>query len=1058
MFIVNFLKKFTLEEFILALILAFIAGLIIDFILKGAIKKFIISIFRRIKKLLSIKKFEKKYRNWLVERYKFLQVRGIKTNAPVAIELEHVFVSLKTKKHSDRMPITIFKSAIEGIKDEETVIEESIKEEFIERKEEYETEKTYELKDLFNLPQKRFIIIGAPGSGKTTLLSYFALKFARKDIKKPFGIEDEFLPIFVNLRDTATGGFLDVRRFAENYDSYIECSHEPPGDFFKKKLNEGKCIILLDGLDEVASVEQRIKVANWVDELATAYSKNIFIATSRPYGYESAHLYNDFLELHILDFTPEQVKKFIEYWTKAVEIKAKGDESDFTLQEAKKRAEDLLKAIEENPKIEVLTVNPLLLTIVSLVHRYRAALPKRRVELYEECCDVLLGYWDTAKGLAGELQPRQKRTVLQPLAFYLHQKGLREEKREKFIELLENELPKIGVSKEKAGDFLNNIKERCGVLVETRIDHFGFTHLTFQEFLTARHILDNELENFLVAIKRDKYWLEVTLLYCGMKDTTKLLTKILKEPEDIFHTNLFLAGRCLAESLSVSPELRNELTEELYKIYWDEKEFQVSNETSLEILREIKDQRIIQKLIEETRAKDSYVRWRAAYALGQIQAKEAVAPLIELLKDKESDVQSCAVVALGKMHAKEAINPLIELIRDKEIYVKHSVAYALDLMQAKEAVLPLIELLKNKQIEVRRITAYILGRMQATEGIFPLTELLKDKELEVRGYAAYALGELHNKEAILPLIELLKDKELFVRGCAAYALGQIQATEAFPSLIELLKEKEVYFKEPQSYQLVKIDGEERLVILHVLSTVRQSAAYALNKIQPKEAVLVLVELLKDKKSLVRGNAASSLGEIQANETVPILTTLLRDNETYVREKTALALGRMKAAVAVSLLIQLLKDNVSNVREKAAWALGTIRAQEAVSSLIELLKDKETDVRASAAFALSQIQAQKAIPSLIELLKDKESDVRGRAAYALGQIKSENAVIPLIELLRDKESNVRERAADALGQIGDKKAVESLKLLLNDPVFDVRESAFRALKEISERTNTPIYKD
>ena len=853
MFVVNFLKKFTLEDFILALILAFIAGLVIDFILKGAIKKFIISIFRKIKKLLSIKKFEQKYRNWLIENYKFLKVRGIKTNAPVSIDLERVFISLRTKKPSYKMNISEIESIIKEMIDKSPNPIRSSREEFLKRKrEEYETEKNYELKDLFNLPQKRFIIIGAPGSGKTTLLSYFALKFARKDIKKPFGIEDEFLPIFVNLRDTATGGFLDVRRFAENYGSYVECPHKPPVDFFKNKLNEGKCIILLDGLDEVASVEQRIKVANWVDELATAYSKNIFIATSRTYGYESAHLYNDFLELHILDFTPEQVKKFIEYWTKAVEIKARGNESEFTLKEAKKRAEDLLKAIEENPKIEVLTVNPLLLTIVSLVHRYRAALPKRRVELYEECCDVLLGYWDTAKGIAGELQPRQKRTVLQPLAFYLHQNGLREEKKEKFIELLENELPRIGVSKEKAGDFLNNIKERCGVLVETRISHFGFTHLTFQEFLTARHILDNDLENFLVTRKRDKYWSEVTLLYCGMKDTTNFLNKILEEKEDIFYTNLFLAGRYLAESLSVSTELRTRIINALYNIYWNINEFNLSKWTALKILKEVKDQNVIQEFIENTKDEDSEVRGNAADALGEIKSEKAVSPLIELLKDEESGVRCRAANALGQMKSEQAVLPLIELLKDEHSAVKWYAVYALSQMKSENTVSSLIEQLKHEDREVRASTVTALGWMKSGQAVLPLIELLKDESIKVRVSAVNALAEIGSEQAVLPLIELLKDEESFVRGPAIDALGWIKSEQVVSRLIELLKDEE--------------------------SEVRGSAADALGKIKSENVVLPLIELLKDEESEVRGSAADALGQIGDEKAVESLKLLLNDGE------------------------------------------------------------------------------------------------------------------------------------------------------------------------------------
>jgi len=975
----NFLKKFSLQEIILAFILALLAGLIIDFILKGPIRKFFVSISTRVRKSKVTKKFEQKYRDWLVEKYKFLQVRGIKTNAPVAIELEKIFISLKTKKPAERIRFSEIESKIE----EEDIdrlpeIKELGRAEFLRRRiEERETERTYELKDLFNLPQKRFIIIGAPGSGKTTLLNYLALKFARKSEKGLFGIENEFLPIFINLRDTIKEGFsLDIKKFEENYNKYIECSDSPPQDFFKKKLDEGECIILLDGLDEVATAEQRASVAKWVDELATAYSRNIFIATSRPYGYETARLYNDFLELHILDFTPEQVEEFIRYWTKAVKIKARGDDSKFTLKEAEKEADDLIKAIKGHPKIEALTTNPLLLTIVSLVHRYRGHLPERRVELYDECCDVLLFHWDSAKGIAGELKAPQKRLILQPVAFHLHKNGLREEKKEKVIEFLDNELPKIGVSKNKASELLEEIRDRCGILVETKLGYFGFTHPTFQEFLTARYILDNELEDFLVSKKRDKYWLEVTLLYCGMKDTTNLIQKISKEKEDIFYTNLFLAGRCLAESLSVSPELRTEITQKLFDIWRDVNEFDKSQKTALEILKEIKDQKIILKLIELLRDKESDVRRRAAYALGQIQAKEAVLPLLELLKDKDSDVRGLAASALGQIQAKEAVLPLLELLKDKDSNVRGFAAVVLGQIQAKEAVGPLFELLKDKYSVVRSNAASALGKLQAKEAVGPLLELLKDKESYARSDAANALGQMQAKEAVLPLIELLKDEERNVRASAADALGQIQAKEVVLPLIELLKDKE--------------------------RNVRASAADALGQLQAKEAVGPLLELLKDKEGYVRGGAAYA----------------------------AYALGQIQAKEAVLPLLELLKDKEGYIRGRAAYALGQIQAKEAVLPLLELLKDKDSAVRGRAADALGQIQAKEAVEPLLELLKDKESYVRGSAAYALGKFADKKAIESLKQLLNDRKvtyyGNVRDSAFNALKEISEKTGIPIYK--------------------------------
>ena len=43
-----------------------------------------------------------------------------------------------------------------------------------------------------------------------------------------------------------------------------------------------------------------------------------------------------------------------------------------------------------------LAVNPLLLTIIAIVHRTRAVLPKERHKLYEECLKVMIELWNVA--------------------------------------------------------------------------------------------------------------------------------------------------------------------------------------------------------------------------------------------------------------------------------------------------------------------------------------------------------------------------------------------------------------------------------------------------------------------------------------------------------------------------------------------------------------------------------------------------------------------------------------------------------------------------------------
>ena len=59
----------------------------------------------------------------------------------------------------------------------------------------------------------------------------------------------------------------------------------------------------------------------------------------------------------------------------------------------------LLRAIQVNERIRELAINPLMLTVIAMVHRDRVKLPDRRAELYAEAVDVLLGKWEEAKGV-----------------------------------------------------------------------------------------------------------------------------------------------------------------------------------------------------------------------------------------------------------------------------------------------------------------------------------------------------------------------------------------------------------------------------------------------------------------------------------------------------------------------------------------------------------------------------------------------------------------------------------------------------------------------------------
>jgi len=181
------------------------------------------------------------------------------------------------------------------------------------------------------------------------------------------------------------------------------------------------------------------------------------------------------------------------------------------------------------------------------------------------------------------------------------------------------------------------------------------------------------------------------------------------------------------------------------------------------------DKEVIHDLIELlNNDPDWRVRCSAAEALCRLGvklgAKEAIEPLIASLKDPDSYVRYCAADALGELGAKEAIEPLIALLKDKDDRVRGISAEALGKLGAKKAVKPLIDFLTNA--------------------------LTNARDRSARLYAIWSLGKIGDKEAVKPLIDLTKDRDRgdLIRIKAIQALIQLNAKEAIPNLRELLNE------------------------------------------------------------------------------------------------------------------------------------------------------------------------------------------------------------------------------------------------------------------------------
>ncbi len=674
---------------------------------------------------------------------------------------------------------------------------------------------------VINLAQKKAVVLGAPGSGKTMLASYFALMLCETDQSKPSQIgltkEDDYLPVVVRIRDwilQPNMGLLEYLR--SNAEASLSCKQLPTG-FFEHWLDRGKALILLDGLDEVVDEAQRRKVAEHIETFLHQYKENPAVITSRPAGYRrDLFKLEEFPHYTLESFDDKQMTTFIDHW---YDSRIEGNKV-----QAERRKADLNKAFAKNDRIKLLAKNPLILTIITLIHRDRAVLPRQRYKLYEIAVETLVKSWEAVKDIDFYeqvllfLKSDDLLYILKKLAYWIHTQGSTGDAeggtlidKDELIRWLRKEIQTLKKceaheAKGEAERFIDFIQKRTGLLNEQGRDRYAFVHKTFQEYLTAEEIFDradveDDTEIILDHFRKhlhDQHWREVLLLLVSKlkgKKAQKAIQAVLdagSEYEQWLHRDLLFAGWCLTED---PPELSVVAADwvggilarlvglEVEKSQRVGSKIRGEVEKILHCFGETTVERIVWEKLQAQRNRIDRFRLLIFQAsLGQETA--AISSLLALFGDQDSFVRSRAVEALDQLgqSTPEVVSRLIALLGDKELNVRSSAVEALGQLgqSTPEVVSRLIALLGDKESSVRYYAAAALGELgQSTpEVVSRLIALLGDKESLVLSIAVEALGRLGQStpEVVSRLIALLGDKESFVRSSAASALGQLAKT------------------------------------------------------------------------------------------------------------------------------------------------------------------------------------------------------------------------------------------------------------------------------------------
>ena len=799
---------------------------------------------------------------------------------------------------------------------------------------------------------RKVMLLGAPGSGKTTLMNYVAVMLAQKQPEAIGLAQDiDWLPILIDIWDWAEYSNISILEYARQFAEKNLLVKSLPKGFFEHWLEDGRTVLLLDGLDHVTETAKGEQVVGQIKDFIQQFPNNWVIITSDNDRYSNSNTpweffwKQEFSHYQIQLFDDSKIEEFIQRWYYS-QIQDKA--------EAQRLKESLSKVLSEHEQIRKLARNPLLLTIITLIHRYHFRLPLERYQLYDQAVDLLLTCWDNKPDINKTdisnnhtlkyLGLNDCRRLMERLGYWMHTQEIKKEtgkketgKKEKEGRIVINRdelmawfgreiktLKQIQLyeAKAEAKRLVNLIsvrvaapkEHRTGLLTQQGLDGYAFIHKLFQDYLCAQEInyqADNEgnfdiILNHIQDYLHDSQSQDVLLLLIAQlkpKKAAKAIQEILNHGSDYeswLHRDLLFAGTCLTENPQPLKIADNSLLQEILSA-------------------------LVTLAASDSRRVGYQINQQVFQTLSDLNQTEIKLDVLEVLKDianSQKDTQSQeSQVQLGQNQT--VIKTFLAGLEDNNNTVRH---------QASEI------------LTSDRLTSDRLTKLDYPDYYLTTTEHTSlQKNIQNLSLSAIVRLDNTSESLVNTLLSWLKDDDATVRSEAALALGELgQVSEpVVNSLLMRLNDKN--------------------------SRVRYSSIWALGKLKQrgKTVVSALLTRLNDKNSRVRCLSASVLGKLEqpTQAVVSALVTSLKDKDSDLR------------CAAVTALGQLGNRQLGNFSETV------------ISALLPQLEDEDSDVRCATINALSQLgnSSQIVITALLGCLKDEESGVRASAAETLAEL-------------------------------------------------------------------------
>ncbi|MFC7241299.1 NACHT domain-containing protein [Catellatospora aurea] len=408
----------------------------------------------------------------------------------------------------------------------------------------------------------RILIRGEAGSGKSTLLRWLAINAARREFTGNLSAWNGKVPFLVKLRSYADRALPVVgNQLGEDIASF---GADLPSGCVNRLFAEGRAILLVDGVDELVK-NQRAAVRSWLRKILDQYPDVVAVVTSRPTAAPARWLTNEgFTALMLERMTPTDIAEFVYRWHRAIRG-ARHLPCD--VDELPRYERRLLARLDANHHLRGLATNPLMCAMLCALNLDRTDdLPHDRLSLYRAALEMLLERRDAARSVPAyrriALGGQHSMSLLQDLAWRFSIAGHAEldiDHAKSHVRRKLTTMPKVEASTD---DVFEHLLDRSGVLKDIAEDRISFVHRTFQEYLTAKEVSEENYIDMLLQHASRDMWRETVIMTAGHASTEyrhRLINGLLDRAEKASQKQArwlrLLAAACIETSPALAPDI-----------------------------------------------------------------------------------------------------------------------------------------------------------------------------------------------------------------------------------------------------------------------------------------------------------------------------------------------------------------------------------------------------------------------------------------------------------------------------------------------------------------------